>query len=188
MRVGLLRHCVYRLRTCKALSLVCQPHSCIKANVKVSPLTCIKHSIGIIWTIFLNFPTVPELKTSAKCLILHKFHVNFVIGVKYCQTKSEGLHLCLPFSAAGSNFCQAKAMEKFKFSTLYMKLKFLRACVLEMSIDHIWKLGLYHWKQLHTRVNGRNGITFIYFGTNTRGGWSSKIGYCLFNFTQWQVP
>ena len=36
--------------------------------------------------------------------------------------------------------------------------------IIAHEYDHVWKLGLYHWKLLHTRVNVRNGITLIYFG------------------------
>ena len=61
-------------------------------------------------------------------------HEDVVVGLRYCQAKSGGLHFSLAFSAAGSNFCQTKVRKKSIFSTFYVQLKFLRVCALGMSI------------------------------------------------------
>ena len=54
------------------------------------------------------------------------YEQNAVIGLRCCQAKSGGLHLCLAFSATSFSFFQAKVKDTCHISRFYVQRKFTR--------------------------------------------------------------
>ena len=84
-----------------------------------------------------------RIKMYTFTLILPNMEVSdVVIGLRCCQVKSGGLHLCLAFSAT-STFFQAKVKDTRDISRIYVQQKITLDMHITAPNAHIWKA---RWK------------------------------------------